>query len=176
MIFIELNWRINRRSQRQTSMFKINDRLSMCFRLQSLASEYKKLEEEFRDALKIEERRYQEVNRLPLSPLFLTPLSVLVDQDSRYSSEREWTSSIDIDEHQTTRGIRSKDGQWSDAGQSTETSLSLSSSIVILLLLLVGSRTETTFTRTRQNQRESRSTEQTIESEIRTNNRRIEED
>ncbi len=30
-------------------------------RLQSLAVEYKKLEDEFRDALKIDERRYQEV-------------------------------------------------------------------------------------------------------------------
>ena len=30
-------------------------------RLQSLAVEYKKLEDEFRDALKIEERRYHEV-------------------------------------------------------------------------------------------------------------------
>jgi hypothetical protein len=35
--------------------------LCIIFRLQSLAIEYKKLEDEFRDALKIEERRYQEV-------------------------------------------------------------------------------------------------------------------
>ena len=40
---------------------------SFSFRLQSLAVEYKKLEDEFRDALKIEERRYQEV----ILPLFL---------------------------------------------------------------------------------------------------------
>jgi hypothetical protein len=32
--------------------------------LQSLAVEYKKLEDEFRDALKIEERRYQEVTTI----------------------------------------------------------------------------------------------------------------
>lgn len=37
---------------------------SFSFRLHSLAVEYKKLEDEFRDALKIEERRYQEVNSL----------------------------------------------------------------------------------------------------------------
>ena len=33
--------------------------------------EYKKLEDEFRDALKIEERRYQEVNRDQSSSLAL---------------------------------------------------------------------------------------------------------
>ena len=61
----------------------------MHFRLQSLATEYKKLEDEFRDALKIEERRYQEVNRHSLSLLSPLIFSLPVDQDSRYSSERE---------------------------------------------------------------------------------------
>lgn len=57
------------------------------FRLQSLAVEYKKLEDEFRDALKIEERRYQEVN----PPLHRhSPLSLLsAIENQRNCSERK---------------------------------------------------------------------------------------
>lgn len=79
--------------------------------MQSLAVEYKKLEDEFRDALKIEERRYHEVNP---SPLLLhshlsSPLSAI--QNQRNPSKRKRTSSIILNEYQTTRRIRSKDGQ-----------------------------------------------------------------
>lgn len=78
--------------------------------MQSLAVEYKKLEDEFRDALKIEERRYHEVNPSPLLHSHLSnPLSAI--QNQRNPSKRERTSSIILNEYQTTRRIRSKDGQ-----------------------------------------------------------------
>ena len=79
--------------------------------------EYKKLEDEFRDALKIEERRYQEV--IPFSRISPHPCFSPVIQNQRDPPERERTSPIRFHKHQTARRIRSKDGQRFNGGKSS---------------------------------------------------------
>lgn len=97
---------------------------------------------------------------------------VSVVQKQRHSSKGKRTPPIELEQHQTTRRIRSKDGQRPHDGNL----LSPSHTHPHFPSLPVGSRAETAFARTVEDQRNANSSEQTPDREARTRHRRTEED